>query len=1003
MQKSMLLLPAIREIPGASPLTPPVVQHPTLQPRHLPPATLPFSGISARIAAETQRAEEISQEQEEARAVLQQAELSASQTQLERESELQHARRTIQLLEENQMGSGAPSFTPTLTSPPQGFTSHLTPSSHPVPATPATLRGPWAATRERLQQTAAPSQAFPSPCLSVPSSSGLPSLSGACSVPGVACPAFASPTPVTAPTTPYQGLPHLQMPLQPPLQPQNVLQQDEAKIDFKREKSALPKLQIKGGDATSITRTIHEWLQRTSLTLNTWSASAVQLWHNAVAVAKAAHQQWTSMTPSQRALQTGLPSTGHALPAQLSVLEAIMRSDLCNHCLPEKIQSLAVQKGAHTVSDLLYLTFQSYLPSEPIARVEGLATIEAPVKPSRTFGEALSFLRSWRQQVITVVHDLGGNPEPLKLFQTLRTLVSSLVSSDNAFAMELSQIYKQTNIKTICTDVSLLTTIDLLEVELSSRALEEEDERRRHKAAGVAVASFTSTGSGSGKGSTKPICRDFLTENGCSKGGQCTFQHPTTVGRCLRCGSTRQVVADCKRPRKDSTTLPGNKGKGKSKNAALPKSSSQPTAGAKAKPKPDAKKKAAAKPKGKGKAMPKASASSSSSTQAMHVLMWAEDQSMEVVDETLPSASHVDAWSYSACTFYTTFTPAFHSSEPVDADGILPPILDTGATHCLLPLKWMTNEQAETCKKIHLKVASGATVRALLHENIIYCSTVSRPLVSVGQLKTMLDLRLIWDDSSPKVLTCSGGLRYTLIEAAVFHNLPVISQEELHVLLGAIHDFTQKGILYNAATWAQKLGRKLSLYHWSTPTTSLPPEHSEFTEDPQVNFSSMLHSSSHRTLNVPSTVQIIDLEEENPTTDDETAMTETKPNGCFFTLLASCFFTLHRKLLLYLACKLLMGLPLQWMQCLLLLRRTLQMWKKLRSCCFIMLCPRPGSGPMSTKTATSRGGDFLEHLRLEAKELLKPLFGFRKLSLRFICWLLPDPLDLLLNPTCLHN
>ena len=111
-------LPATREIPGASPLTPPVVQHSTLQSRHLPPANLPFSGISAQIAAESQRAEEISQEQEEARRVLQQAELSASQTQLERESELQHARRTIQLLEENQVGSGAPSFTPTLISPP---------------------------------------------------------------------------------------------------------------------------------------------------------------------------------------------------------------------------------------------------------------------------------------------------------------------------------------------------------------------------------------------------------------------------------------------------------------------------------------------------------------------------------------------------------------------------------------------------------------------------------------------------------------------------------------------------------------------------------------------------------------------------------------------------------------------------------------------------------------------------------------------------------------------
>ena len=150
------------------------------------------------------------------------------------------------------------------------------------------------------------------------------------------------------------------------------------------------------------------------------------------------------MVPSQRVLQTGLPSTGHALPAQLTVLEAIMRSDLCNHCLPDKIQSLAIRKGANTVADLLYLTFQSFLPSEPIARVEGLASIEAPVKPSRTFSETLAFLRSLRQQVLTLVHDLGGNPEPLKLHSTLRTLISSLVASDNAFTMEVSQIYEQT-------------------------------------------------------------------------------------------------------------------------------------------------------------------------------------------------------------------------------------------------------------------------------------------------------------------------------------------------------------------------------------------------------------------------------------------------------------------------------------------------------------------------------------------------------------------------------
>ena len=64
------------------------------------------------------------------------------------------------------------------------------------------------------------------------------------------------------------------------------------------------------------------------------------------------------MVPSQRALHTGSPSIGYAVPAQLSVLEAIMRSDLRAHYLPNKIQSLAIQKiqkGANT-ADLLYLT-----------------------------------------------------------------------------------------------------------------------------------------------------------------------------------------------------------------------------------------------------------------------------------------------------------------------------------------------------------------------------------------------------------------------------------------------------------------------------------------------------------------------------------------------------------------------------------------------------------------------------------------------------------------------
>ena len=145
---------------------------------------------------------------------------------------------------------------------------------------------------------------------------------------------------------------------------------------------------------------------------------------------------------SLRALQTGLTSMSNAPPMQLSVLEGSMRAELLNHYVPDKVSSLVVQKSASTVADILFLTLQTYLPSEPSARVDGLSAIEAPVRLVQTFNEALSFLRSWRQQILTVVHDLKGN---LKLFKSLKTLTSSLIAGDTAFAMEVSQMHRQTN------------------------------------------------------------------------------------------------------------------------------------------------------------------------------------------------------------------------------------------------------------------------------------------------------------------------------------------------------------------------------------------------------------------------------------------------------------------------------------------------------------------------------------------------------------------------------
>ena len=60
-----------------------------------------------------------------------------------------------------------------------------------------------------------------------------------------------------------------------------------------------------------------------------------------------------------------------------------MRAELLTQALPGYV--LAMKRGTATVLDVLFMTFQNYLSSEPSARIDALATNEAPLKPARTF------------------------------------------------------------------------------------------------------------------------------------------------------------------------------------------------------------------------------------------------------------------------------------------------------------------------------------------------------------------------------------------------------------------------------------------------------------------------------------------------------------------------------------------------------------------------------------------------------------------------------------------
>ena len=62
----------------------------------------------------------------------------------------------------------------------------------------------------------------------------------------------------------------------------------------------LPKLVIKKGDATTLTRVINEWIQKTTISLSTWPQSAATFWAQVVGTARQRHNWWLSLSPHQR-------------------------------------------------------------------------------------------------------------------------------------------------------------------------------------------------------------------------------------------------------------------------------------------------------------------------------------------------------------------------------------------------------------------------------------------------------------------------------------------------------------------------------------------------------------------------------------------------------------------------------------------------------------------------------------------------------------------------------
>ena len=198
---------------------------------------------------------------------------------------------------------------------------------------------------------------------------------------------------------------------------------------------------------------------------------------------------------------------------------------------------------------------------------------------------------------MTVVTDLKANPEPLKLFNSLKILISNPISSDNALQLRNLRCVDQLNSRPLVAIRHCLSSWACwrsrcpIEQEKMMRIEEEEikptwlHHHLNHlpmlpMLLQMQLAKEEGRAKGKskygGKGEKRTVCQEYLTDKGCPKGDQCPHVHPRKTGKCLRCGATGHDVASCRRPVRDTKTKgspspPKGQGRGKGKAKAKPK------------------------------------------------------------------------------------------------------------------------------------------------------------------------------------------------------------------------------------------------------------------------------------------------------------------------------------------------------------------------------------------------------------------------------------------------
>ena len=73
--------------------------------------------------------------------------------------------------------------------------------------------------------------------------------------------------------------------------PAGTKQEEEELPRKERTTKSMPRLTIKGGDATQTVHLLQRWMMLMMVSLNTWGDKAARIWESAVETAKAQHAE----------------------------------------------------------------------------------------------------------------------------------------------------------------------------------------------------------------------------------------------------------------------------------------------------------------------------------------------------------------------------------------------------------------------------------------------------------------------------------------------------------------------------------------------------------------------------------------------------------------------------------------------------------------------------------------------------------------------------------------